>query len=89
MYNKNRGFMKDMNRADLLSMREGGMSNAAIAASVGCSKATIYSLIGAQPPEISKRNKELGYASRRKENREKTSEGGVHRGTQDAQLHAA
>jgi hypothetical protein len=76
MYKNNRGFMKDMNRADLLKMREGGMSNAAIAVSLGCSKTTVYQLIGKQPPEISKRNKELGYIAMRKENREKPTEEG-------------
>ena len=76
MYKNNRGFMKDMNRADLIKMREGGMSNAAIAVSLGCSKATVYHLIGKQPPEISKRNKELGYIAMRKENRAEASEEG-------------
>ena len=56
-YTKSRGFMKDMNRADLLSMREGGMGNAAIAKSLGCSKDTVYSIIGKQPEEITRRNR--------------------------------
>ena len=44
--------MKDMNRADLLNMREGGMSNSAIAKSLGCSYNTVLDLIGKQPKSI-------------------------------------
>lgn len=71
-----RGFMKDMNRADLLKMRDGGMGNAAIAVSVGCSVKTIYDLIGPQPPEITKRNRREGMARASESRWSKTSVGG-------------
>lgn len=46
------GLISDISKTELLKMREGGMSNAAIAASLGCSKNTVYRAIGAQPREI-------------------------------------
>lgn len=72
MYKK---LMCDMDKATLLNMRDGGMSNAEIAVSVGCSKATIYKLIGKQPEDISKRARNAGYA-RAWEARRKPAEGG-------------
>lgn len=72
-YTKSRGFMKDMNRADLLSMREGGMGNAAIAKALGCSTETVYALIGRQPEEITKRNRQEAI---KRAQEAKTSEGG-------------
>ena len=73
-YVKSKGFMKDMNRADLLSMREGGMGNAAIAKSLGCSVETVYALIGRQPEEITRRNRR---ESMERARTAKNSEGGV------------
>ena len=71
-----RGFMKDMNRADLLKMRDDGMGNAAIAASVGCSTKTIFDIIGSQPPEITRRNRQEGIARAKEARWSKNSEGG-------------
>lgn len=71
-----RGFMKDMNRADLLKMRDDGMGNAAIAAIVGCSTKTIFDIIGSQPPEITRRNRQEGIARAKEARWSKTSEGG-------------
>lgn len=88
MYTKNHGFMKDMNRADLLKMRDGGMSNREIAVSLGCSTPVVYQLIGKQPEEITKRCRREGM-ERWKEERRNPPEGGVHCGAQDTQLHAA
>lgn len=65
MYTKNRGFMKDMNKSELLKMREGGMSNREIALSLGCSTPVVYQVIGKQPEEISKRCRLEGMARRR------------------------
>ena len=55
MYTRNRGFMKDMDKTTLLKMREDGMTNAEIAVSLGCSKQTIYNIIGPMPAEMRKR----------------------------------
>jgi hypothetical protein len=46
------GLISDISKDELLKMREGGMSNAAIAASLGCHKNTVYRVIGAQPREM-------------------------------------
>ena len=59
MYARNRGFMKDMNRADLLKMREEQeMSNQEIADTLGCSYETVRSIIGKQPPGLTKKNRQ-------------------------------
>ena len=55
MYTRNRGFMKDMDKTTLLKMRDDGMTNAEIAVSLGCSKQTIYNIIGPMPAEMRKR----------------------------------
>lgn len=55
MYRKTRGFMKDMDKNELLKMREGGMSNAAIAASLGCSQSAVYNILGPMPKEMRSR----------------------------------
>lgn len=55
MYTRSRGFMKDMDKTTLLKMRDDGMTNAEIAVSLGCSKQTIYNLIGSMPPEMRRR----------------------------------
>lgn len=60
-----RGFMKDMNRADLLKMREGGMSNKTIAKSLGCSYKTVLELIGKQPKDITSASCRVGQLASR------------------------
>lgn len=77
MYARTRGFMKDMNRTDLLKMRDSGMGNAMIAKSVGCSAKTIFDIIGPQPTEITKRNRREGMARASEARRSKSSEGGT------------
>jgi hypothetical protein len=81
---KGRGFMKDMNRSDLLKMREGGMSNKAIAKSLGCSYNTVLELIGKQPKDITSASCRVGQLASRM-----PSEGGVYRGNQDEEIYAA
>lgn len=75
-YVRNRGFMKDMNRADLLSMRAGGMGNVAIAKSLGYSPAMVYKLIGKQPEEITRRARQET-AKRAREAKNEREEGYV------------
>lgn len=58
---RSHGLIKDISKTELLKMREGGMSNVAIAKSIGCSKSTIYNLIGAQPKEITSRHASEAY----------------------------
>lgn len=64
MYNARRSFIKDISKPELLTMREGGMSNAEIASSLGCSTASVYSLIGAQPKEMTSINRQRGARAR-------------------------
>lgn len=68
--------MKDMNRADILAMREGGMGNVAIAQSLVCSTKTVWDLIGAQPKEITNRNRQLGIQRAKEERWSNKREGG-------------
>lgn len=56
MYNNRRSFIKDLSKTELNTMRDNGMSNAEIARSLGCSPASVYNLIGAQPKEITRRS---------------------------------
>ena len=52
MYTRSRGFMKDMDKTTLLKMRdEEGMSLNEMVAAVGCSKSTLYRILGPMPPE--------------------------------------
>lgn len=64
MYNARRSFIKDISKPELLTMREGGMSNAEIASSLGCSTASVYGLIGAQPKEMTSMNRQRGARAR-------------------------
>ena len=73
---KTHGLIQDISKTELLKMREGGMSNAAIAASLGCHKQTILRLIGPQPKEITSRTISEG----RRAALSAPSEGGVYRG---------
>lgn len=84
MYKRNRGFMKDMNREDLFKMRESGMSNQAIAKSLGCSYHTVLDLVGKQPKDITSASCRVGQLAARM-----PAEGGVQRGKKDAELQAA
>ena len=61
---RSHGLISDISKAELLKMREGGMSNAAIAASLGCSKNSVWRLIGAQPKEISRQSMREAYRAR-------------------------
>ena len=87
MYNPHpkRKLLADMDKTQLLRMRDEGMSNEEIALRVGCSYQTIYRAIGKQPDHISARRKSEGYVMIAGTAR--TSEGGVYRGTQGAQLY--
>ena len=91
MYNPrpNRKLLADMDKTQLLKMRDEGMSNKEIAQAVGCCDVTIRKLIGRQPDWITQKNKATGYAAMAKTKREKRSEGGVYRGAQGTQLYAA
>ena len=51
---KSHGFIKDMDKTELLKMREDGMTNAQIASALGCSQCSIYNLIGKQPEEMTR-----------------------------------
>lgn len=75
MYNRNRGFMKDMDKTTLLKTRDDGMTNAEIAVSLGCSKQTIYNLIGPMPPEMRRRIFQENGAHNLKTNRERARGG--------------
>lgn len=61
---RSHGLISDISKAELLKMRDGGMSNAAIAASLGCSKNSVWRLIGAQPKEISRQSMREAYRAR-------------------------
>lgn len=88
MYTRSRGFMKDMDKTTLLKMRDDGMTNAEIAVSLGCSKQTIYNLIGSMPPEMRRRIFQENGANSLKAAKERR-EGGVHRGAKSAEYDAA
>ena len=63
MYNPHpkRKLLADMDKTQLLRMRDEGMSNAEIAVAVGCSPATVYKAIGPMPAEmLSKKRREAG-----------------------------
>ena len=83
-----RKLMADMDKTQLLNMREEGMSNAEIAQAVGCCSVTILKLIGKQPDWITQKNRTAGYSAMAQTKREKYSEGGVQRGAQDEELYA-
>lgn len=51
---KSHGFIKDMDKTELLKMREDGMTNKQIANALGCSQCSIYNLIGKQPEEMTR-----------------------------------
>lgn len=84
-----RKLLADMDKTQLLRMRDEGMSNAEIASAVGCCDVTLRKLIGKQPDWITQKNRETGHRAMAKTKREKYSEGGVHRGVQDDELQAA
>lgn len=60
---RGRALYKDMDRSELLAMREQGMSNREIADSVAVSYQTIYKLIGKQPQEMNAYTRRCGKAS--------------------------
>lgn len=84
--NPRRKLLADMDKTQLLNMRDEGMSNAEIARAVGCGYQTIYRAIGKQPLEITKRRlsdshvyiPETGIG-------EKLSEGGVYCAAESAE----
>lgn len=58
---KTRGFMKDMDKTVLLHMRDDeGMTYSEMATALGCSKATICSILGPMTPEERARRKAEG-----------------------------
>lgn len=78
MYNPHpkRKLLADMDKTQLLRMREEGMSNAEIASAVGCCDVTLRKLIGKQPDWITQKNRAAGYSAMVQTKREKYSEGG-------------
>ena len=60
MYIPGKSFINQLDRVELLRMRENGMSNAEIATSLGCSNSSVYKLIGAQPKEMTLANRREG-----------------------------
>lgn len=78
MYNPHpkRKLLADMDKTQLLSMREQGMSNAEIALAVGVSKPTIYRMLGKQPEEITKARNASGYVKMAQTRFGNKSEGG-------------
>ena len=71
-----RKLLADMDKTQLLKMRDEGMSNAEIALAVGVSKPTIYRLLGKQPAEITKANNARGYVKMAQTRFGSRSEGG-------------
>lgn len=85
-----RRILADMDKTQLLNMREQGMSNEEIANAVGCGYQTIYRAIGKQPPEITKRRLSDSHVYIPGTGRgEKLSEGGVYRAEESAEYDAA
>lgn len=70
------GLISDISKDELLKMREGGMSNVAIAKSIGVSKNTVYRLIGAQPKEMTSRARSESMSRIRAEQAAAVREGG-------------
>lgn len=70
MYTKSRGFVKDIDRTELLAMREQGMSNQEIAKSLAVSYTTIFNLIGRQPKELTDASRCRGQSRRQQAIRE-------------------
>lgn len=62
---RGRALYKDMDRGELLAMREQGMSNREIADSLAVSYQTIYRLIGKQPQEMNAYTRRCGKAAPR------------------------
>lgn len=83
-----RKLLADMDKTQLLRMREEGMSDGEIAEAVGCCKMTIYRALGPLSPEQRQKRQREGGRSGAESKWSKTSEGGVYRGTQDDELHA-
>ena len=54
---KSHGFIKDMDKTELLKMREDGMTNAQIASALSCSAWSIINLIGKQPDWMTRENR--------------------------------
>lgn len=64
---KTHGFYKDLDKAELLRMREEGMSDSQIGAKLGVSYSTVYDLIGPMPAEMRAwKRKEFGAMGGRK-----------------------
>lgn len=61
---KSHGFIKDMDKTELLKMREDGMTNAQIASALGCSSWSIINLIGKQPDWMTRENRRKGMQNR-------------------------
>lgn len=76
MYAPNRKLLSDMDKTQLIKMREGGMSNIAIAKSLGCSQSTVYKILGPMPKEMRSRIAREAGARGGAAKWSKTSEGG-------------
>lgn len=61
---KPHGFIKDMDKTELLKMREDGMTNAQIASALGCSSWSIINLIGKQPDWMTRENRRKAMQNR-------------------------
>ena len=89
MYTRSRGFMKDMDKTTLLKMRdEEGMSINEMVAAVGCSKSTLYRILGPMPTEERVKRQSAG-GKKGGWNARKEREGGVHGGAKSAEHDAA
>ena len=75
--NVKRGLLKDMDKTTLLNMRNGGMSNVAIAKSLGCSNSTVTNLIGPMPPDMVKRIRQESMANARAMKKSNPGKGGI------------
>lgn len=62
---KSHGFIKDMDKTELLKMREDGMTNKQIANALGCSPWSIINLIGKQPEWMTEQSIKEGREKRK------------------------
>ena len=76
MYAPNRKLLSDMDKTQLIKMRSEGMTNQEIADAVGCSKMTIYRILGPMSAEEKAQRQRAGGRRSAESKWSKTSEGG-------------
>ena len=69
--------MSDMDKTQLLNMRDEGMTYGEIATAVGCSRATVSRILGSMPPEMLRERRRAGGRRGSSTKWSKTSEGGT------------